>query len=114
MKKTASEIITQIRELLNELEGIPTQPSLSSNKANNAKSKPKKTTGCIGAIHDLIDEGFFNKQKAISQVVDKLKEEGQPYSRELVSMNLLNLVKPPRKLLRRIKENEQWQYILRK
>ncbi len=111
MKKTTNEIVAQIRALLNELEGAPA--NASPTQKNAAKNTPKKAIGCIGAIQGLIDEDFFKTQKAISQVVDKLKEEGQPYSRELVSMNLLNLVKPPRKILRRIKENDQWQYIIR-
>jgi len=112
MKKMTNEIIAQIRVLLDELEGA--QVNTTSVPAASVKGTAKKATGCIGAIQDLIDEGFFESQKAISQVVDKLREEGQPYSRELISMNLLNLVKPPRKILRRIRENEQWQYILRK
>lgn len=112
MKKTTNEIIAQIRVLLNELEGMPV--NTTSVPTANAKGAAKKVTGCVGAIQDLINEEFFESQKAISQVVDKLREEGQPYSRELVSMNLLNLVKPPRKILRRIKENGQWRYILRK
>lgn len=112
MKKTTKEIIAQIRDLLDELEEVPV--NTTSVPATSAKGTVKKATGCIGAIQDLINEGFFESQQAISQVVNKLREEGQPYSRELVSMNLLNLVKPPRKILRRIKENEQWQYILRK
>lgn len=112
MKKTTNEIITQIRALLNELERLPVKTT--SVPTASAKGVQKKATGCIGVIQDLINEGFFESQKSISQVVDKLREEGQPYSRELVSMNLLNLVKLPRKILRRVKENEQWQYILRK
>jgi len=110
MKKTTNEIVAQIRALLNELEGATADTSPAQKAIKNT---PKKATGCIGAIQGLIDEDFFKSQKAISQVVDKLKEDGQPYSRELVSMNLLNLVKPPRKILRRIKENDQWQYIVR-
>ncbi len=113
MKKTTSEIITQIRALLNELEGVPLE-SVQSQKHVVAKLSFKKATGCIGAIQELIEEGFFKTQKTVAQVLEKLKEEGQPYSKALVSMNLLNLVKPPRKTLRRIKESDQWQYIVRK
>ncbi len=113
MKKRTNEIIAQIRALLNELEGVPAE-SIQSQKLAAAKTAPKKATGCIGAIQELIEEGFFDTQKTVSQVLEKLKEEGQPYSKALVSMNLLNLVKPPRKTLRRIKESDQWQYIVRK
>ena len=112
MKKTPNEIIAQIRALLDELDGA-TNRSVST-KVNVTKTVARSTAGCIGAIQGLIDEGFFETQKMVSQVVDKLREEGQPYSRALVSMNLLNLVKPPRKTLRRINENKQWHYIIRR
>lgn len=111
MKKTSNEIISQIRALLDELDGATHRTQLATNVT---KTGAKSVAGCIGAIQGLIDEGFFETQKAVSQVVDKLKEEGQPYSRALVSMNLLNLVKPPRKTLRRINESKQWKYIIRK
>lgn len=113
MKKTTNEIIAQIRALLNEIEGVQSE-SIQSQKAVVVKTMPKKATGCIGAIQELIEEGFFGTQKTVSQVLEKFKEEGRPYSKPLVSMNLLNLVKPPRKILRRIKESDQWQYIIRK
>lgn len=112
MKKTPVEIISNIRELLNELERVSVKNT--SQKTLDTKREAKKATGCIGAIQDLVDEGFLNSQKTVLQVVNKLIEEGQPYSKELVSMNLLNLVKPPRRILRRIKDDKQWHYILRK
>jgi hypothetical protein len=112
MKRKANEIIAEIKVLLDELEGAEAGGSSSKN-VQAVKKVIKKATGCIGAIQELIDEGFFEAQKTASEVIDKLKEEGQPsYSHGLVSMNLLNLVK--RKVLRRVKENDQWQYILRK
>lgn len=110
MKKTTTEIVVQIRELLNELEG--TTPETSTGKRVVEKTL-KKASGCSGAIQLLINEGFFKTQKTVAEVVAKLKEEGQPYSNKLVSMNLLNLVKPPRRTLRRIKEDKQWHYIVR-
>jgi hypothetical protein len=115
MKKTNKEIISQIKTLLDELENNPAEIS-KSHKTISVKKVAPKPVGCIGAIQSLIDDKFFDVQKSVAQVVDKLKEEGQPYSRELVSMNLLNLVKPPRRVLRRIedKENKQWHYIVRR
>ena len=47
----------------------------------------------------------------IEDVLIKLEEEGKPYSRELVSMNLLNLVR--KMTLRRIKRENKWHYIVR-
>ena len=114
MKRTISEIVAEIETLLVELKSLDEDASSANKSAPVVKKVPKKKAGCSGAVQDLIDEGFFDSQKAVSQVVDKLKEEGQPYSMQLVSMNLLNLVKPPRRILRRIKENDQWQYLMRK
>lgn len=116
MKKQTNQIIAQIRTLLDELEaGVAgTDNKVSTKKILQPKSRSKNTVGCSGAIQGLIEEGFFDQLRDGSQVVDKLKQEGQPYSKELVSMNLLNLVKPPRRILRRIKENNKWQYIVRR
>jgi hypothetical protein len=112
MKKTNKEIVDQIRVLLDELEG--SEHGKSHTPVIPTKEATKVTAGCIGAIQTLIEEKFFDELKSVQQVVDKLKEEGQPYSRALVSMNLLNLVKPPRRVLRRIKDEDQWKYIHRK
>jgi hypothetical protein len=115
MKKTNKEIIAQIRVLLDELEGGNSERSISSEpKRTPASSVKKDLPGCSGAIQRLIEEKFFDALRSAPQVVEKLKEEGQPYSNGLVSMNLLNLVKPPRRMLRRIKEEGQWRYIVRK
>ena len=112
MKRTNKEIINEIRILLAELEGTNHQPLVMEQKINTATKKSQG--GCIGAIQTLIGEGFLASLKTVTQVVEKLIEEGQPYSKELVSMNLLNLLKPPRKVLRRIKQDKQWHYIVRK
>ncbi|MEK7546939.1 MAG: hypothetical protein AAB536_02055 [Patescibacteria group bacterium] len=112
MKRTNKEIISEIKTLLAELEGADPRSLAVEEKTNTAVKK--NLSGCIGAIQSLIDEGFLDTLKTVPQVVEKLREEGQPYSKELVSMNLLNLLKPPRKILRRIKQNKQWNYIVRK
>lgn len=116
MEKRNNQIIAQIRALLDELEAGTENARVSTKKLppKKAKKETEKLTGCSGAIQSLIEEGFFDQLRDRVQVIEKLKEEGQPYSKELVSMNLLNLVKPPRRILRRIKENNQWQYIVRK
>ena len=115
MKKTTKEIIGQIRLLLDELEGVKGEMTDTSPSHTKKAVKIGKTSaGCIGAIQTLVGEGFLDQPKTVQQVVDKLKEEGQPYSRALVSMNLLNLVKPPRRALRRIQDKDQWNYIVRK
>jgi len=110
MERNTKEIVSDIRALLNELDGSASP----SHKLTAVHTEPKKQmVGCIGAIQDLIEQGFLNQAVDVAQVVEKLKEEGQPYSRALVSMNLLNLVKPPRKFLRRIDDAGRWKYIVR-
>lgn len=112
MKRTTNETIAQIRELLNELEEAYEMAAPLQGKV--IKGAPKEKKGCMGIIERLVTDGFFETQHTVAQVVDRLEEEGQPYSKELVSMNLLSLVKSPRRILRRIKKDNNWQYILRK
>lgn len=113
MKKTTNEIIVQIRDLLDELEGRPV--SNTSIPAAKANSVAKKATGCIGAIENLIGEGFFDEAKNIPQIMEKLKKRGQTsFSNSSVSMNLLNLVKPPRQILERDGSPKKWAYSKRK
>lgn len=110
MKRNKEQIIKEINILLEEL---ASHKSGSNFLKDNVITKSKKaTTGCVGALQSLIDEGFFAELKKIEEVLPKLEEEGEPYSRELVSMNLLNLVK--KKVLRRIKRDNKWNYIVRK
>lgn len=113
MQRTNSEIIASIRELLNELEGAGSGVIQATTASAIVPKANKKLSGCSGAIQGLIHEGFLNDPKDVTEIVDRLKQEGQPYSKELISMNLLNLVKPPRKVLRRIDENKRWKYIVR-
>jgi hypothetical protein len=113
MKRTNEEIVLQIRALLDELGGEDAT-NFYPKKQGVVTSAKKGPIGCAGAIESLVDEGFFENLKEVVQVAEKLKEEGQPYSRELISMNLLNFVKPPKKILRRVREGGKWQYIIRK
>lgn len=108
MTKTKNEIINSIKKLLDELETI----SDGKEKLPSGK-QVKKLTGCIGAIQGLIDEGFFDEMKSVVEVISKLKQEGQPYTKQLISMNLLNLVKPSKRILRRINDGGVWKYIIR-
>lgn len=110
MKRTTSEVIAQIKVLLNELEQNAGLENGEAGKVVMTTSQ-KKISGCAGIIQNLIDENFFNTPKDRAEVEKKLKEEGHPYSPQLISMNLLNLIK--RRVLRRVKENGQWQYLKR-
>jgi hypothetical protein len=109
MSKRADELVAQIKQLVEEL------ATLSSSTTHSPKQKLSSSKkGAAGAISMLIDEGFFNSPKNLNSILDKLKEIGRYYSKGLVSMNLLNLVK--RRILSRHEEgkNKNWHYVFRR
>lgn len=109
MKKNKEEIIKEINTLLIELASFGDKTHVPMNQPN-IESK-NQLTGCTGALQLLIGQDFFAELKKMEDVLVKLEEEGKPYSRELVSMNLLNLVR--KTTLRRIKRDNKWHYIVR-
>ncbi len=109
MKKSKEQIIKEINNLLIELASFGDKSHISISKSETKTSS--QLTGCIGVLQQLIDENFFAELKKIEDVLVKLEEEGKPYSRELVSMNLLNLVR--KTTLRRLKRDNKWHYIVR-
>ncbi len=113
MVRNPNSIINDIRRLLDELENTSEGKVLTAKRSTSGSNKtvPK---GAIGAIHMLIEEGFFDKPKEISSIMEKLKEIGHYHKTPAVSMNLLNLTK--RRILNRIenKETKNWEYVIRK
>ncbi len=114
MKKSNIEIIREIRLLLNQLEinVQRDQSDLGTSKEKSISGLEKK--GCMGLIISLIEEGFFDTVKSVNQVDDKLKKNGDPYSKKVISMDLLRLTKSPRRLLRRLKQEDKFMYIKQK
>ena len=85
-------------------------------RASTARGKavPKTETetsarGPTGYIKDLKAKGFFGQKRAISDIQDKLEEEGHIYSLENLSPTLLRLVRTH--VLRRIREDGSWKYV---
>jgi hypothetical protein len=112
MKKTAQEIVREIKELVDELSAISsTRPST---QGPSARIKPQAKKGASGALSILIEERFFDSPKHLSAVMSKLKEIGRYYPKPTVSMNLLNLTR--RRILTRIPDNKtkNWLYVLRR
>ena len=109
MKKSKEQIIKEINILLQELSST-NQTDLVSTKTK----AQKPTSGCIGSIQILFDEGFFDKPIEVPAVIEKLKEMGHYHKRTTVSMNLLNLTKS--RVLNRFKnkETKKWEYVIRK
>ena len=115
MKKRAQEIAEQIRVLVDQLV-LMSGSRPSAEKPSKQTKSPRTKKGASGALSILIEEGFLDSPRDISVVMSKLQEMGRYYSKPLVSMNLLNLTKPPRRILTRFKDSKtkKWQYVIRK
>lgn len=77
------------------------------------KAPPKKFDGATGGIRLLIEEGFFDEPKLISEVRERLKAEGYHYGDSTIAMGLVALVKQ-RSLVRFKQEGQHWGYAVRK
>ena len=116
MKKNAKQlvdsIIAQTIELA-ELSGVNVKTPIAKIQHNQENSR-KGTSGATGGLRILVNEGYFNVHKQLSEIIEKLKQEGRPYSNATISMGLLNLVKE--RVLMRFRDNgdKKWKYIIRK
>jgi hypothetical protein len=116
MKRDTRLIISEIRDLLNELDAS-LGGNLSVHKKRQVTDKrvsaeiPK---GALGAVMILVEEGFFDTPKEVTAVIERMKEIGHYHKLTTISMNLLNLTK--RRFLNRFrnKETKKWEYVIRK
>ena len=115
MPKNPKQIVDEIKCLLDQLISVIPPPAHRS-KSSLANPQLRNKKGASSALSILVQEEFFDSPRDISAVMNKLKEMGRYYSQSLVSMNLLNLTRPPRRVLTRIKDNKtkKWQYVLRR
>ena len=98
------QIIRQIEELLTQLK----QSLNVSNKTLSRTTGSRKSGffGLTGNIFELIEEGFFNKPKTISDLQKKLKDRGilkptttlMPSLRILIIKKILDRSKPDKGL----------------
>jgi hypothetical protein len=70
--------------------------------------------GLRGGIRLLIENEFFNEPRALNEVGDELKREGYHYPKPSVSKTLSVDFTNKQKILNRIKNNNQWMYVVRK
>ena len=112
MKKDAQKIAEQIKRLVDQLAGMSLDRPAPGNVPTKVKAQKKK--GATGAITMLIEEGFFDSPKYLSEIMSKLEEIGHWHKRTAVSMNLLNLTK--RRIFNRIKDKQKkkWRYVIRR
>ena len=70
--------------------------------------------GLSGGIRFLMNNGFLNEPKAVSQIVTELGREGYHYPSRSVDKLLRVDFTNKRKVLNRIKKDNVWKYVLRK
>lgn len=100
--KNPKFIINQIRELLLELEG------LNFPLASKGKTMSTSLRGLTGEIFNLIQEGFFNQPKDLSEIREKLKAEGIKKNSSELMRPLLQLIR--KKFLKRNKIEKKYKY----
>ncbi|TRZ64626.1 MAG: hypothetical protein D4Q79_01170 [Spirochaetia bacterium] len=111
LKKLTDEIIARVLELA-ELAGGEIIPELKW--AQGTKDVLRVIRGATGGLRVLVDEGYFDNPRQLSEIIEKLKQEGRHYPSATISMGLLNLVKE-RVLMRfRDKGDKKWKYVTRK
>lgn len=115
-----SNLLAQMRELLDELEVISGASSKQSRRreAKAKKVSKRKYRGPSGGVQLLLDEGFFKTPKVMAAVEDRLRQEGYHYRQSAVAMALLRAVR--KRLLTRLSSKdakdvkEKWSYAERK
>jgi len=112
MKTDAQKIAGQIKRLVDQLAEMSLARPELGNVPTQVKAQNKK--GAAGALTILIEEGFFDSPKDLSEVMSKLEEIGHWHKKTTVSMNLLNLTK--RRIFNRIKDKQKkkWRYVIRR
>lgn len=100
--KNPKFIINQIRQLLSELEGLDV---LSVSKG---KITPTPLRGLTGEVSNLIQEGFFDQPKDLSEIREKLRAEGIKKNSSELMRPLLQLIK--KKFLKRDKIEKKYKY----
>jgi len=96
-------IISQIKRLLMELE-----KSLDATPVSKGKITSKKPRGLTGEIFGLIQEGFFNEPRSLSEIQEKLRAEGIKKNSSELMRPLLQLIK--KKFLERNKIEKKYKY----
>lgn len=110
--KLATEIIDKVNRLAKLAEAnLESLMSLAEPKNDQTK---KKSKGATGGLRYLIEDGFFENPKVLTEVRERLKQEGRHYPNPTISMGLLGLVRE--RELTRIQEDGKkiWKYVIRR
>lgn len=124
-KKGRGKYVVQpykIEPFLDSLEIVSdSQDKQGHGASKNNKRKRKQTTGGRGSgkdIMDLIESGFFDTPKTVSEAVAKLKQEVKYHNPRVVDAMIRKTFVSSKKLLKRIPNEEKgkakWRYVIRK
>jgi hypothetical protein len=100
------EIEKEIEDLKNRVSKIEKEVFI---KKVNIKAKK---TGLPAGINLLIERGFFNNPKSVSQTEDELEKEGYFCMRETLDRTLRRDFMKAKRVLTRVKKNNLWHYVL--
>lgn len=85
----------------------------TESKSEESKKNGSDYNGVSGGIRLLIDNGFLDTPKFVSEIVDEMKREG--YYHDMPSIDsALRKSFLKNKILQRIKEENKWKYVIRK
>jgi hypothetical protein len=93
--------------------GIPLAPARKKRRGTasaKAKRGGKTKTGPASLVADMIGGGASKKPKVLTAVMSELKQGGHFYTDASIAVALLRAVK--RKELRRVKEDDNWAYVV--
>lgn len=114
--KRIKEIARQLLALSNELSTLLGEEGSLKTKIFSKKelATNKSKSGATGGLRTLIDEGKLDSPKQRSEIIELLKQDGRHYSRETISMGLLNLVRERALTRIRAKNSKKWEFVKRK
>ncbi len=97
-KITNKQIIEQIEVLLIQLKhslNVPSKKSPRDKGVNQSTKQDRDFSGLTRNIYELLEEGFFNQTKTISDLQKKLKDRGikKPTTALMPSLKLLIIKK---------------------
>ena|ERR1700733_11086283 len=115
---TAEEIAKLVACFGGQGAGIASSETRSASPRRKARTKPgskaksagKAKTGPASLVADMISEGSFKKPKVLTTVMTELKQGGHFYNDASIAVALLRAVK--HKALRRVKEGDNWAYVV--
>jgi hypothetical protein len=95
----------EVKRMLDLLEGNRTVKDRKTNKTKTSRMS------ISDMLHELKEEGFFDKPKSLVEVKNALAEHGRIYELSTLSAQVIRQVRQRR--LGRIKNEKKWKYVTR-